>query len=108
MLTMRFGSTDILGVRLTDKDGVPLEGATVEYEILDRAGNVVLTGSMTEVSDPVGSYEDEISTDEFVDLAAISYVTALGQKFKAKINAAGPAGETGQALIPLYVQHDTD
>ena len=57
MLLMRYGSVDILGVRLEDRDGAAITGATVTYTILDKLGQEVLSGSLAEVGvDDPGAY----------------------------------------------------
>lgn len=112
MITMRFGSSEILGTRLKDEAGEPLADATVTYEILDKAGSVRASGTLQRNEEQDGSdgaaYEDELHTDDFVDLAAVNYARPKPQNFKAKIVAVGGAAEEGESLIRIHVHHDID
>ncbi len=109
MITMRFGSDEILGVRLKDDAGDPLDDAEVTYEILDKNGASRTSGTLqrNELQDTAAgaAYEKQINTNEFVDTVAINYARPKPQNFKAKIIANG---DDAESLIRIHVHHDTD
>lgn len=109
MITMRFGSDEILGVRLKDDAGEPLDDAEVTYEILDKNGASRTSGTMqrNELQDTEAgaAYEVQVNTNDFVDLSKINYARPKPQNFFARIIAND---DDAESLIRLHVHHDTD